>query len=478
MKVKNKLVICLMVMSLFHCTPKVAEVIEEEQVAFLLVDPSKPCRTLDDLPPQYKEEAENAFVLYKDQMKQKRWSEALNIWKKAYELAPGSNGKVMGHFGDGVTIYSELSKQTDQLFLKQRYLDTIFMINKKFDECFNVDAERMAKRAFDYYYNFGDIIPEEEQWKTFTKAIDMNNGKMLYFVVNPFTKMLYDRVTEERISLDEGRKWANLIFKSIEDGTKNCKGQECESWEVVNSYAPDRLDALEAVDDFYDCMYYTKKYYALYKLTPDSCDVINQAYARILRGKCPADNPILTEIREVRNQKCVAKAVPVAAGPLRLAFDAYGEGRYKEAIAQFENFISTSTDDTNRFKYAMLIAKIYYGDLRNFPLSRKWANEAKKYNRRSGEPDLHIGKLYASSGPLCGPGRGFESQKVTWVAIDRFVAARNLDSSVAAEANGLIAQYSKYMPSSEDIFSRTLKKGSSYTVGCWINETTTVRTAD
>nr|HMP31288.1 hypothetical protein [Saprospiraceae bacterium] len=356
--------------------------------------------------------------------------------------------------------------------------DTIFIINKKFEECFNVDATQMARRAFDYYYNLGDIIPEEEQWKTFTKAIEMNNGKMVYFIVNPFTKMLFDRVTEERISLEEGRKWANIVLKAIEDGTKNCKGEECESWDVVNSYAPDRLDALEAVDDFYDCAYYTKKYYALYQLSPDSCDVINTAYARILRGKCPTDNPMLAEIRDARNTKCAVKTVAVAPGPLRQAFDSYGEGRYKEAISKFEEYIENSNDNDAKFRYSMLVAKIYYGDLRNFPQARKWATDAKKYNSRSGEPDLLIGKLYASSGPLCGPGRGFESQKVVWPALDRFIAARNLDPSVAAEANKLIGQYSQYMPKREDVFFRGLEMGGTFTVGCWINETTRIRTSD
>ena len=468
----------IFLLALLNCTPKVAEVVKEEEVPFVMDDPTKPCRKIEELPDAYKEEAENAFVLYKDQMMFKRWKEALEIWKKAYHLAPGSNGKIMGHFGDGVTLYSELAKQTDQLFLKQRYVDTILMINKKFEECFNVDATQMSRRAFDYFYNLGDVVPEEEQWKTFTKAINMSDGKMVYFIVNPFTKLVTDRIAEGRMSLDEGRKWVAMINKAIEDGTKNCKGEECKSWEVVNSYAPERLEALEAVDDFYDCNYYSKKYYALYQLYPDSCEVINLAYARMVRGKCSADNSLLKEIRERRISICLPRATPVAAGPLKEAVDAYGEGRYKEAVSKFEEFINSTNDNGLKFKYTMMIAKIYYGDLKNFSVSRKYATDAKKYNSRSGEPDILIGKLYASSGPLCGTGRGFESQRVTWPAIDRWVAARNLDPASAAEANKLISQYSKYMPSTEDLFLRGIEKGSTYTVPCWINETTRVRSAD
>jgi tetratricopeptide (TPR) repeat protein len=461
------------------CSPKTKEVIQETvEPTFVLNDPSKPCRTLNDLPSQQREDAENAFVIYKDQMNFKKWDQALQIWKQAYQLAPGSNGKIVGHFSDGISIYSELSKATSDNTLKAKYLDTIKMINAKYEQCFTVDATQMARRAFDYYYNLGDIMPESDQWNTFTKAIEMNNGKMIYFIVNPFTKLLYDRVVAGQISAEEGRKYANMIFKNIDEGSKNCKGTECEGWETIKSYAPDRLEALEGIDDFYDCKYYSDKYYAQFRQYPDSCEIIVTAYARMLRGKCDINDSRLLEVKAARTAKCTP-AVPVTTvGPLRQAYDAYGDGKYKEAISLFETYISNSTDPAIKFKYTMLIAKIYYGDLRNYPQSRRIALEATKYNSKSGEPYLLIGKLYASSGPLCGPGRGFDSQVVTWPAIDKFIQARNLDSEVAPEANKMINQYSKYMPKMEDIFLRNIAKGSGYTVGCWIQERTTVRTAD
>ena len=89
-----------------------------------------------------------------------------------------------------------------------------------------------------------------------------------------------------------------------------------------------------------------------------------------------------------------------------------------------------------------------------------------------------IGKLYASSGPLCGPGTGWDSQVVTWVAIDKFTEAKRRDPSVADEANKWIGRYSKYMPTKEDVFFRQLTAGQSYYVPCWIKETTTIRTSD
>jgi len=85
--------------------------------------------------------------------------------------------------------------------------------------------------------------------------------------------------------------------------------------------------------------------------------------------------------------------------------------------------------------------------------------------------------MYASSGPLCGPGTGFDSQRVTWVAIDQWNKAKSIDPSVSAEANKLINRYTQYMPTRADIFQRSIKEGSTYKVPCWIQENTKVRIA-
>ena len=125
-----------------------------------------------------------------------------------------------------------------------------------------------------------------------------------------------------------------------------------------------------------------------------------------------------------------------------------------------------------------MISKIYYAHIKNFPAARKYALEAAEDRPNWGEPFMLIGKLYASSGPLCGPGRGWDSQVVTWPAIDKFNYAKKIDPSVADEANEWARKYRQYMPKKEDIFFRQLKAGQSFKVGCWIQETTTIRTAD
>jgi tetratricopeptide (TPR) repeat protein len=431
-----------------------------------------PCKTLFELEGKEKETAETAFALYKDLFKIQKYSEALPYWRQAFTLAPGSNGKIKSHFDDGVNIYAYLLKQSKDNVAKSKYADTIKMIHAKREECFGSDGSYVGQKAYDYYYHMKELESEEEIYKMFKKSTDMNNGKMDYFIINPFVKLISDRVANGKETLVEGSKYATYAYQSIQFGLKNCTTKTCESWKIVEDYASNLLTDMEATDKFYSCQYYKEKYYTLFKEFPDSCEVINLAYSRMIRGGCSKQDEGLMQIQEAKN-KCTET---VSSNNLIQAYNAYQNGQYSESVRLYEKQINESSNIEMKAKYLMIIASIYYRDLRNFSKARQYAYDAAKIKPNYGQPYILIGKLYASSGSLCGQGRGWDSQVITWAALDKWEYAKSIDVSSAKEANDLIAQYKKYMPSKEEVFQRNLKEGQSYIVPCWIKETTKIRT--
>ncbi|MFZ1749072.1 MAG: hypothetical protein WAU01_02725 [Saprospiraceae bacterium] len=472
-----KFIFLLVMVCTLGCTPKLVEVkpdTEEKEV--VKVDPKGPCASFSDLPGYDRERAETAFVLYKDFLRAKKYDEALPYWKLAYALAPGSNGKVQYHFEDGTSIYKHLYGSTENASLKKTYIDTVMMIYDKKKECFGDSAYINGIKGFDYYYYYTEYTTQDKIFELLKSNIDIKGKNVDYFVVNPFTKMLFDRIVEGKISNEVGRKYADIIFGAIDQGKKTCKGTICEAWEIIDEYSTDRLESLEGIDDFYQCDYYSKKYYALYKKYPDSCDIINLAYSRMLRGNCATSDKKLIEVKDAKANKCYIPPPPLSCAAQ--GNEDYGSGKYSKAVESYLTCVDLASDADTKAKYLLLVAKIYYRDLRNYPKSRKYALEAAQANPGWGEPYMLIGNLYASSGPLCGPGRGWDSQVVTWPAIDMWTKAKNVDSKFASEANTLINRYKQYMPKKEDIFFRNIKEGNSYFVPCWIQENTTVRTAD
>ena len=85
--------------------------------------------------------------------------------------------------------------------------------------------------------------------------------------------------------------------------------------------------------------------------------------------------------------------------------------------------------------------------------------------------------MYATSAKECGD-NDLTNRVAYWAAVDKYYKAKSVDPSVEDLANTKINTFSQYFPAHETIFFYDLKKGDSYTVGCWINETTTVRTSD
>lgn len=470
--------LALLISLFIACSPQVTEpvVSEPEPVVQVRQETENPCMTLGKLSPQLRDEAETAYTLYRDQVKLKNYGDALPLWRQAFELAPAGQGTIKYQFDDGIKLYKHFFTETEDPELKKIYADSIITIYNKRVECHPGDADYVnARLGFDSYYTLGGYVPEGEAFSRMKAAFDSKGTDVDYFVINPFTKLLYDNIVAEKMGHEEGRQYANLIFGSIEKGLADC-GNSCESWEIINEYAPPRLEALEGLKGFYGCDYYASKYVPEYKANAEDCETIANINRKLKWGDCPTDHPNVMELAAAKAKNCYV--APPPEGPLKKAFNAYNEGQFQEAVGLFQAFVDKTTDQDKKAKYTLLIAKIYYGDIKNFPQSRKYALEAAQLRANWGEPYLLIGKLYASSGPLCGPGRGWDSQIVTWPAIDKFRKAKTVDPSVAAEANKWINQYSQYMPKKEDIFQRGISKDDSFTVGCWIQEKTRVRTSD
>lgn len=468
-----------MALLMISCGAPVTEVIipEKEPEAVIEVDQTATtCTTLADLDPAIRSETEDAFTLYRDQIRFKNYPEAKGLWRMAYYRAPGANGKATYHFDDGIKIYHYLFENETDDSKKQGLVDTILSVYDKRVECFGDDDGKMkARKAFNRYYSYAPYVNDDETFQLFKEVIEEKGLEAEYFTINPFSKMLYDRVYDEEIDLAEGSRLALKVFDIVEHGLAECEDEYCTAWNVINEYSPPLLSSLEGFRGFYPCAYFTKNYYDGFTPDTSNCDEVDEVYLKMIWGGCDINDPKFDQLRQAKKD-CAPPPPP--PGPCKEAYTLLQAGEFRAAIEKYKECADTKTDPVKKGEVEFIIAKIYYAHIRNFPEARRWARKAAENKPNWGEPFMMIGKLYASSGPLCGPGTGWDSQVVTWAAIDKFNYAMKVDRTVSAEANKWIKRYSKYMPTKEDIFFRQLKEGDPYFVPCWIQEWTTVRTSD
>lgn len=464
------------------CSPQSAPPAAPEETANTPPPPTAPegCRTFASTPDG--DEATDQYVLYRDQMAIGDYDAAFPMWKYVYEKAPDADGQRNTVYTDGVRIYTHLFSQSKDTAEQRLFKDTVMAIYDASLSCYGKTPRDRAlvngMKAFDAYYTFGAFIDQGETFRLFESAFDSLGREVPAFIFNPFTALLVDRFLAGDLMLEEAREWAALLPALIADRKSELTNRQWldEGWDIVEGYVPGRLEALEGEEGFFDCQYFQDKYLPEYRANPDDCEVLKLVYGRLRWGQCDPEAPVLMEMwQKMINQECIVIQQGTSASAE--GKQCLQEGNYTCAVEKFKVAAEETDDAERKAQYYQLIAKIYYSGLKRYAPARTFAYKAAEQRPDWGEPWLLIGKLYASSGPLCGPGRGWDSQIVTWPAIDKWKYARSIDPEVRDEASRLITYYEQFMPTKEDIFLRTLKEGDSFRVGCWIQETTTIRAA-
>ena len=475
MNIQSYLLVIVLSIFMFACPSKTVEeaVTQTETTPIVKKEEPKglsPCPKFQDAPNP--DEVETNYVLYRDFFRAQDIPKAFELWEKVYAVAPAADGVRNTVYADGIYFYEYFMSQTQDAAKKEEYTNRIFELYDEIADCYPQGGYSEAIKGFDLYYKYKDRATKEEIFDLFKQSMAKDGMKTNDFVINPFTALLVELHQEGKVSTEEAKEHEQMIRQLIDNGLKNCKGTGCERWQIIQGYAPARLEAFEVEKGFYDCSYYVDRYFPEFEENPEDCDAIRTVYSRLNWGGCDKENEKMKQVIAAGNKLCVEES------DLELAYEALRNGEYKKAIELFEKAEAEEEDTGKKAKIKLIVAKIYNAHLKNFSKSRQYARQAAKLNPNWGEPYILIGRLYASSGPLCGPGRGWDSQIVVWPALDMWSKAKRVDPSVAAEANKWIGRYRQYMPKKEDVFIRNLKVGTSFRVGCWIQETTTIRTAD
>lgn len=457
------------------CSPKTTEPAVTAPVEKTAPAPEEtanlsPCPKFKDAPNP--DEVETNYVLYRDFLRADDYKKAYELWQKVYAVAPAADGQRNTVLADGIRFNQRFMEQLKDTAKWEPYIDSIFELYDQIEECYPEGGYISARKAFDLYYKYPWRATKEEIFNLFKESIEQDGDEVQDFVINPFTSLLVNMYFADKISMEEAQSYAARIRELVAEGIEDCEGVECDRWAIIQSYAPVRLEAFETVKGFYGCDYYTDKYYQEFLENQKDCDIIRTVYSRMKWGGCDENSEKLKELIRIGNQNCVEES------SLAKAYDALRNAQYDTAIDLFETAANEETDMNKKAQYLLTVAKIYYAHKRNFSRARQYARQAADVRANWGEPYILIGQLYASSGPLCGPGTGWDSQVVVWPALDAWNTAKRIDPASAAEANKWINRYARFMPKKEDIFLRNLKAGQSYRIGCWIQETTTIRTAD
>ena len=230
-----------------------------------------------------------------------------------------------------------------------------------------------------------------------------------------------------------------------------------------------------------------------------SCDKLDELYANYVNTNGQYLEDMLKLMRLYQRVNCTESEVYFAAAeaahklkPTTESASGCGSmslkrGEYTDAINYYKQAIELIDEndpegDVTRADLQYRISYIYMDKLNRYADARMFANLSMNSNpNQKGRCYIMIGLCYASSQPYQTP--DFSAAKaailnktVFWAAVDKFNKAKAVDETCVDDANKLIATYSKYFPSKEEIFDLPTEFGSgTFVVGGWINESTVVR---
>ncbi len=456
--------------------------------SFLITDMNAQCETWTGK--ANKDELENTHIFYKDALSAEKYAEAYPLWEKVYKAAPAADGKRASHYYDGRVLISNLYADASEAE-QAEMAETFLRLYKEEYECYPKDKRGNDKKgylledqAFEMYYTLNS--DSDEVLAILKEAEELSGKELGYIVFYPYADLVVNAYLEDKATADECRR-VHALLNEIAKNKMATDKEYGPYYEEELTNANGRFE--EVADNIFGCDYHVAKLRPEYDANPNDKATYTRVYNQLKDYGCTASEPLMNEIyakmKKDNAALVAAKNAEIAAqkqeflegNPAYVAIKAYKAKNYDEAITKFNEAINAEADPSKKGEYHFYLASIYGRQKKQYSKAKSHALKAANLNPGSGKPYLLLGDLYAQSARSCGKD-AFGQRMVILAAIDKWARAKSVDSDpqVQADASKKMGQYSKHYPAKEDVFMAGKKPGQNYRIGCWIGETTTIRT--
>lgn len=404
------------------------------------------------------------YSLYREYFKQENYKAAMQYWPYVYKNAPMLNSRVISN---GMEYYQmKVDETAGNPEAMKVYLDSLLLLIDHKTACTGDEVRNLARK--------GNLLlkyrPEagEEIRNFYAESIELGGTEAPYYVLETYFRLLLNDLNQELIEPEQVLEMREKI-ELIVDANLNDE-KYGPNYQQVLQNIESLFESNPKVQQLFDCEAMKPTWEEQYRTDPENVEFIKDVYRKMNTAKCK-DDPFTEELK-----MALIKLDPTPDRMMLMAGQSVKDKDYNKAIDYIKKAITLEESAVKRAELNYKIAELYYVQ-KDFPTARSYARKASADRPNWGKPYLLIGKLYASSGKLCGPGTGLESQRVIWPALDYFQKAKSFDDASADEAQTLINRYSAYLPEKSEIFMQWGKgDGEAYFVPCWIQENTTIRT--
>ena len=394
---------------------------------------------------------------YKDYLKQNNIPEVASQWRGALKFCPPKASQ--NFYLDGRKIYKSLiAKSGGNAALRESLIDTLMMIHKTRMENFPKSVKASKENiAYDMLQYYKQSAPEKVI-AAIEDVVALTGSKTKTNLLVPYMEVAGDMFKEGKMEAEKIMQSYNAYLTILNDqyaANPNDKLKEdiahFEGFFINSGVAS--CDNLLAI--------YTPKYEA----DPSNKDVLG-TIVKLLGSdeECLKSELFLNALTSLHQIE------PSYTSSYFLFKLNASKDNAQEAVKFLEEAIaSEESDNVKDAEHYMELAAYNFknGNHAKAAVEKDAASQGGKAN-------ILMANIWA--GQKC-TANDMDNRAKYWVAVDFCNKAKQLDASVAEEANNLIAQYRQYFPKTEDAFMYDLTDGKSYSISCGgMSATTTVRT--
>ena len=401
--------------------------------------------------------------LFHESVKNKQYDEAYGFWLPVYQSRPDLNKAI---YTDGTEILGHRYQQATDENVRKALRDSIMQLHddriKYFDEARYPDAYVLGVKAMDYltYFQEDELALPAYGWMK--ESVTALGAKAQITVLRKFVELsynIYKSNTEQYGDqfLADYQMASAALEQIVAAGGKNAEPA---------SHQKAYIDRLYAASGAADCDQMDQMYASVVAESANDIEKLGSIMKLYRRLGCTESDVYFTAAEHAHKLQPTSES---AAGCAQMCIK---KGDLNGALEYYKQALSMVTNDEDKADYLYRVANVYVL-LKNYQQGAAYAQQSLDVNPEDGRCYLLMGICYASAKIYDDP---ILARSVFWVACDMFRKAKTVDSSCATDANKLIATYSQYFPSKEDVFfHKELNDGQPFRVGGWIGKTTTCR---
>ena len=401
--------------------------------------------------------------LFHESVKNKQYDEAYGFWLPVYQSRPDLNKAI---YTDGTEILGHRYQQATDENVRKVLRDSIMQLHddriKYFDEARYPDAYVLGVKAMDYltYFQEDELALPAYGWMK--ESVTALGAKAQITVLRKFVELSYNIYKSNTEQYGDQFLADYQLASAALEQIVAAGGKNAEHATSQKAY----VDRLYAASGAADCGQMDQMYASVVAESANDIEKLGSIMKLYRRLGCTESDVYFTAAEHAHKLQPTSES---AAGCAQMCIK---KGDLNGALEYYKQALSMVTDDEDKADYLYRVANVYVL-LKNYQQGAAYAQQSLDVNPEDGRCYLLMGICYASAKIYDDP---ILARSVFWVACDMFRKAKTVDSSCATDANKLIATYSQYFPSKEDVFfHKELNDGQPFRVGGWIGKTTTCR---